>query len=443
MGFIKNFLKKYAALLPSIGLLAAAVLLLLPTLWLGGKVKAQMAASVKQAQSIRSQASNVPSEEKPVQMKQYMDRLESEVNQIDALIRQSSQRELIAWNIFPEPTDDSSQVYVEYGKNYQAAVEAMLKGMNALDAPSEAEIRSQTGTTRPTAGGVAYLGPAGGGDRRPTTQDPMVDALCIARAEKISVYANPAAFPWYDFWQKYKFEGKEPALKDCWNSQIAMWVYDDVVKTVEAMNVGSVKVSTSPVKRLLGVSFNGPVRVSGGRTSDFYRMEMGVGAGMAAGRDNPNYVSALLPSAFMQRPWTGRLGDADYDVVHFAVSVVIDNRHVLAFMRELCSEKEHFLREDFKPDGAQIQSRHNQITILQNSVAVVDISNPIHELYRYGNGAAMQLDLVCEYLLNRKGYDSIKPEPIKKFLGQQDGQTGTPGMPGAPGGPAMNMPGML
>ena len=48
----------------------------------------------------------------------------------------------------------------------------------------------------------------------------------------------------------------------------------------------------------------------------------------------------------------------------------------------------------------------------------------------------MQVDLVCEYLLNRKGYDSLKPKPIKLILGQQDEQTGTPGMPG------MNMPGM-
>ena len=165
---------------------------------------------------------------------------------------------------------------------------------------------------------------------------------------------------------------------------------------------------------------------------DFYQMEMGMGMGMGAGRDNPNYVSELLPGAFMQRPWTGRLGDADYDVVHFAVSVIIDNRYVLAFMRELCSEKEHTFREDFKADGNQVQSRHNQITILQNSIAVVDKDNPIHELYRYGNGAIMQLDMVCEYLLNRKGYDSIKPEPIKKILGQQEGQTGTPGTFGTP-----------
>jgi hypothetical protein len=30
----------------------------------------------------------------------------------------------------------------------------------------------------------------------------------------------------------------------------------------------------------------------------------------------------------------------------------------------------------------------------------------------------MRLDLTCEYQFNRKGYDSIKPDSVKKRLGQ-------------------------
>lgn len=441
MGFLKNFIKKYAALLPPIGLLILAILLLLPTVWLGGKVKAQMGTSVKQAQTIRSLISEVPSKEAPAQMKQYMDRLESEVKSINALIEQSSRRELIAYNVFPEPTDTSSQVYVEYGKGYQRAIEGLLTAMNALDAPTDAEIRNQTGTTRPATGGEGIFGlsPAAGG--RSVSQDPMVDALCVARAEKISVYANPSSFLWYDFWGKFKFEGKDPALQDCWNSQVALWIYEDVIKTIQVMNSGSSRVSTSPVKRLLGVSYTGPVQVAGGMQSNYFEMAMGMRQ-TAAGRDNLNYVTSTLPSNFMTQPWTGRVGGADYDVVHFAVSVIVDNRFVLDFMRELCSEKEHSFREEFKADGNLIQSKHNPITILQNAVHVVGKGDPSHDLYRYGSGAVMRLDLVCEYLLSRKGYDAIKPKPIKITLGQEEAQqsgTGTtPATPGPGGGFPMN-----
>jgi len=395
-----------------------------------------METSIKQAQTIQSLKAKVPSKDAPVQSKQYMDRLQGEVKMVDALIEQSSQRELIAYNIFPEPTDTSSQVYVEFGKSYQKAIEELLTAMNALDAPTDAEIRSQTGTGRqPGVGGNLGYAPAGGAQRS-ASQDPMVSALCIARAEKISVYANPSSFLWYDFWQKFKFEGKDPALQDCWNSQIALWIYNDVVKTVQVMNAGSNKVSTSPVKRLLGVSYSGPVQVTGGQTAYY---EMGRGQ-TTAGRDNLNYVSSTLTSNFMVEPWTGRIGGPDYDVIHFAVSIIVDNRFVLGFMRELCSEKDHSFREEFKADGSLVPSRHNQVTILRNAIHVVGKDDPAHDLYHYGSGAVMRLDLVCEYLLSRKGYDAIKPQPIKKTLGQDEAAPGTTGGTPAPALPGSRLP---
>lgn len=431
MGFIKTFIKKYAALLPSIGLLVFAVILLLPTLWLGGKVRAQMDTSVRQAQTIQGLSANVPSRNTPALVTAYMDRLENEATLIDDLVRQSSQRELIAWNIFPQPQDTSSQVYLEYGRNYNRAIETMLQTLNALDAPSETEIRRHTGTTttRPVVGGGITDRTAT--TRRPGTLDPMVDALCVARAESISVYASPAAFAWYAFWNNYTFEGRTTALQDCWNSQIALWIYDDIAKTIQAMNTGSSRVATSPVKRLLGVSFSGPV-AAGESQRPAVRVMGDTATRRDTGRDNPNYVTATLPSVFvLPLPWTGRIGGTDYDVVHFAVSVIIDNRHVLSFMQELCSEKEHTSREDFQEDGRVIASRHNQITILESAVSAVEKDNPTHELYRYGDGAVMRLDLVGEYLLNRKGYDAIKPDPIKESLGQLETQPGTPGAGGS------------
>lgn len=427
MGFIKNFIKKYAALLPPIGLLIFAVILFLPALWLGSKVKAQMDSSAGQAQTIRSLMADVPPRDKPAQIKAYMDRLENDVTQIDELIWQSSQRELIAWNIFPEPKDTSSQIYVEFGEHYQKAIENLLSEMKALDAPSENEIQQRTGTSRTATPGAGMYAMGGAAGRRTTAQDPMVDALCIARAESISVYANPSAFAWYGFWQNFQYEGKDAAVKDCWNSQIALWIYEDVVKSIQAMNVGSGRVSTSPVKRLLGISFTGPVQISDARQmGGMYRT--GQPGQQTSERDNPNFVTSTHQSVFVHTPWTGRVGGADYDVVHFATSVIIDNHHVMGFMQELCSQKEHTFREGFQADGNVVHSRHNQITILQSAVHVVDKDNPIHELYRYGNGAAVRLDIVGEYLLNRKGYDEIKPDSIKIMLEQKEVQADTQGM---------------
>jgi hypothetical protein len=167
----------------------------------------------------------------------------------------------------------------------------------------------------------------------------------------------------------------------------------------------------------LGVSFNGPVMVgvgSGARSSS---------AGDDADRDAPNYVTDSLPSNFLASSPTGREGNEDVDVVHFAVSVLVENQHVLAFMKELCSEKPHTFREDFMPDGQEKESRHNQITILQSELRIIDKESEEHALYRYGDEPVVWIDLVCEYLFNRAGYDSIKPDPVKERLEQQTDAT--------------------
>ena len=38
----------------------------------------------------------------------------------------------------------------------------------------------------------------------------------------------------------------------------------------------------------------------------------------------------------------------------------------------------------------------------------------MHKLYRYGEAAAVRLDLICEYIFKKDGYDEIKPETIEE-----------------------------
>ena len=104
-------------------------------------------------------------------------------------------------------------------------------------------------------GGAGYSG-AG---RTVVTLSPAVDALCLAQAEKIRTYANPRCLAWYDFWESYQFTGADLALQDCWMSQTAYWIYEDVVAAIEVLNKGSERTADSPVKRLMGVSFQRPV----------------------------------------------------------------------------------------------------------------------------------------------------------------------------------------
>jgi hypothetical protein len=422
-------LKKYTALLPSVAITVVALLLFFPTALVGNKVKDQMKQSARTASTVESLSEGVPSENEPPQLRIYMDKFEEDANKIKQLAIQSSQRDLVTYDyiVFPEPADQSAQIFTIFGTTYRSDIESLIRKMNALDAPSDVEIRNAGG------GGTSPVNMMAGAARTVNAKDPMVDAICMKRAQEISVYTNPSGFSWYGFWEKYTFSGKDQALQDCWDSQVALWIYEDIVDTVLKMNGSAGAVPSSPVKRLMGVSFTGPVIVEGSGSASRYYGEMGGGMGMSL-RDIPNYVTPMLPSNFMDASPTARVCNEEMDIVHFAVSVLVDRASVLSFMKELCSEKPHsfypsVFTEPFVRQGEPVDSRHNQITILKTNLSVVDKTAAEHEFYRYGKGSVMRLDLICEYQLNRKGYDPIKPVPVKKRLGQE----GTPEGNTAPG----------
>lgn len=436
MVFLKAFFKKYSALMLPAGLLLAGLILFLPTVLIGRSVGTKKQEWERLAATLDNLVRNTPPKEEAEQVKSILNRFEEEVKTVQTLAMQTTQRDLIKYGIFPKSEETSSQIFLDFGRRYRAALEQMItERLKAMDAPSDAEIRAAGGTAVPggaggamVGGGEYFGGGIGGGALvgAAVADNPMVNALCTARAERIAVYANPRVFAWYDFWESYQFAGSDQALRDCWFAQTAYWIYEDVIATIEAMNAGSERVADSPVKRLLGVSFQRPVS----EVSTVYSPSVSPrgfgGLGGVVTMDQPAYILPGSPSPLGVRPWTGRVGNEDLDVVHFAVSVIVDSRYTQAFLKELCSSKTHVYREGFKENGELQQARHNQISILASTFSAVEKQSPAHLYYRYGTDAVMRVDLVCEYLFYRKAYDAIKPEPVKVLLGQSAGASMSP-----------------
>ncbi len=125
----------------------------------------------------------------------------------------------------------------------------------------------------------------------------------------------------------------------------------------------------------------------------------------------PSYV---LPfEGELTKPYTGRSCNDEVDVVHFNTVVVVSTKAVLPFMQQLCSAKQHKSRGFSNKEQEQI-SKHNQITILESNIRSIDRGDKTHSLYRYVEDSVVELDLTCEYIFNKNGYDKIKPELIKK-----------------------------
>ena len=125
----------------------------------------------------------------------------------------------------------------------------------------------------------------------------------------------------------------------------------------------------------------------------------------------PSYVLSSMDG--LTEPCTGRFSDVDIDVVHFDVVVVISTKAILSFMQQLCSAKQHKFRGFSGEEQEQI-FKHNQITILESNIRSIDREDRTHDLYRYGEDAVVELDLICEYIFDRNGYDEIKPESVKR-----------------------------
>ena len=239
----------------------------------------------------------------------------------------------------------------------------------------------------------------------------IVDEICLEKAKSGSIYASPVDVSGYEFWREYQHPGMEEAIKDCWYWQLGYWIIEDAIDTIEAMNAGSKSVLTSPVKRLMRVGFS----LSEMRGMGMRAARMGRRAAKKSSEDKPTYV--LSAQEGLTESCTGRFSNKDIDVIHFNLVVLVRADDVLPFMEELCSAKESKFRGW---DGRLEQPetyKHNQITILESNMRPIDTQNdPSHYLYRYGEDAVVELDLICEYIFNKTGYDSIMPNPVKDEL---------------------------
>lgn len=417
------------SLLVSIILTVIALVLFVPTRLFSGRLRDQIQQqSIGQAQKIK-RMDHISAKQWEVE-KEYQQAYANDANQIARLIEESTKRELLSYKIFPEPKDRSALIFEEFGKRFRTGVEGLVAGMNSCECPTQAELekalerstarsrtdrRTETATRSLGVGSMteSYRDLYGGGAYGMISQidSTIVEEVCLDKAKSGRVYTLPTDISGYEFWGTYEYKGVDEAVKDCWYWQLGYWIIEDIIATIDACNSGSQSVLTSPVKRLMGANFTLTVRAVG--TSRYRRGTRT----RERGDDKPAYVLSAY-DGLVSPPCTGRYSNDEIDVMHFDVTVVVSADAVLSFMKELCSAKEHKFSGFF---GQQPQETfmHNQISILESSVKAVDRENLLHRLYRYGDDAVVELDLICEYIFNKASYEEIKPKAVIEALEEE------------------------
>jgi hypothetical protein len=392
-----SFLGNYSSLILPVIIILVAVLLFIPTQLMSSKLKKRVEnESVSIGKRVQSLSESTVSRNQWEVEQEYQQAYERDANQTALLAKQSSQRQLLSYKIFPNPKDTSTLIFKEFGQRFRGGIDKLIAQANALDCPTEAELqRGLQGSSLPSSRRGLVEG--GKSDMKMSEVEATItDVLCREKAEHAFVYANPAELSGYEFWEEYKYTGMDTAVEDCWYWQLAYWIIEDIFDTIDALNSGSNSVFTSPMKRLLDVSFAASDKGTGGK---------------AAVR--PSYVLSI--EGALTEPHTGRFCNDDIDVVHFNVAVVVSTKAVLPFMQQLCSAKQHKFR-GFSGEEQEQVFKHNQITVLESNIRSIDRKDTAHNLYCYGEDAVVELDLICEYIFNKNGYDEIKPESVKELL---------------------------
>jgi len=423
-----RFLKSNTALLVPIVIALVAIVLFIPNQLVSSKLERQIEQqSIATARRLRSESNNVASPKQLQQETQQLEELARDANQIAELARQTTQRELLSYEIFPEPNETSAFIFDEFGRAFRASIDNLLSGINSRDCPTEAELerslqrsplssrRGRSSISMRSMRSFLAGGTLGGYGRAGRLTSTIVDEVCRERAKSAGIYADPSEISGYDFWGAYEYTGVKKAVEDCWYWQLGYWVTADVIDTIAQVNSGSRSVFTSPIKRLVNLGFS----LTAGTARRPARFGRRVRKKTEA--DTPAYVLSVTEG--LAEPCTGRYCDENLDVIHFRFAVVINSDGVMPFIQELCSAKDHTFKGYLREQPART-FKHNQITVLEMDVRSVDRETPAHYLYRYGEEAAVELDLICEYAFNRAGYEEIKPEAIKTKL-KGEAQTGT------------------
>ncbi len=428
-GFMQKLsvLKSQSSLLAPVAIGLVGILLFIPTQLMSGKLKKQIEEeSITKGWRLVTSLSRNPASSKQWEVEhEYQKNHASDANGIALLAQASTQRQLLCYEIFPEPKDTSSLIFEEFGRRFRAGIDGLMARINARECPTNAELQralEQSSTryrpgrdwsgTRGRPSTMPFRMPMDGYYGRYRELDAtIIDTICRGKAESAGVYGNPSDLSGYEFWENYEYTGRQEAIEDCWYYQLAYWIIEDVIDAIDAMNSDSMSVFTSRVKRLLSVTFTREAERAR-RSKRGARLARSVSSVEKPGDEKPGYVLSINDG--LTESFTRRLCNDNIDVVHFSVAVVVGAKDVLPFMQELCSAKQHKFRGFFGRAPQELTFKHNQITILESTTVSIEPETSTHYLYRYGEEVAVELYLACEYVFNKAGYEEIKPESVKE-----------------------------
>ena len=230
----------------------------------------------------------------------------------------------------------------------------------------------------------------------------LAEQMRQAAAHQHKLYMAPEALPKHPALAGEAGAIKAPEPEDVWYAQMGLWIQEDVIKSVAALNAQSKDMENSPVKQIVQIMAAPP-----DKSMYVLSTTAAAGADSSGGATSPipaNSDADPLPKDYATSP-TGRVCNGVFDVAHFKVVLNVQAADIDRVISEL--EHDKFL------------------TVFQASVQAINSVAKRQEGYYFGSHPIVTLSLDCEELFMRDWSRKLMPQTVKQYLNVQEAQQAT------------------
>ena len=232
----------------------------------------------------------------------------------------------------------------------------------------------------------------------PAAQQKFSLDYLVARDASYKMYGVPEMFQI----RPLAASASAPNEKAIFEALIDVWIQQDIVNAIKAVNGKSTSVFNSPIKRLEPHSGGAAAFSSTGPRAqpvDPFAMATGTAAPSIPGEIFVNMSAAAggpaAPSGTdFNHSLTGRLGSASFDITHFQVVLHLDPAYLNVFLNELYRQ-------------------NNGYTVLNMRIDAVDPFAAASNGFIYGKTSVIRAEITGEAMFFREWTKKIRPPAVR------------------------------
>jgi hypothetical protein len=138
------FLRSFSMLLLPAAIIIAAGAVFTAALFMGSSFRNKVSKqSIPLGKEVDSRLGKVIPLEEVEAEKRYQQQYQQDANLIEKTAIETTQRELLSYEIFPEPNETSSMIFTRFGNKFCEQIKGRVRQLNAGDCPTEEELISR------------------------------------------------------------------------------------------------------------------------------------------------------------------------------------------------------------------------------------------------------------------------------------------------------------